>query len=638
MTSKQKQELLELLHSRLSMAKVFSKKWRKDVKKWMKDYEIDTLDEINFEDLHNKIQVPYIFSTIESALPSMFERVPNILMLQRGKLDKEFTEFADQVWDYVKERVQLEDKIEEIGMLFLITGLANLKWGWDLVTETVDGPPNIIEVKNDDGVVTGSQEIKTKIKVPVKDDPFVRWYAYDKIYFSPESRFVMDDVENEIPYIICENNLSKDEVEFTYNLKPKDEDVQLIDLTDMDIDDEIDMKSIKNVDKQKVSTYEYYGILPKKYVEDENWRPDKVYYCLFIKSDVTKPEPEEKKPINLIGNYGVPGTFHKFGEPKVLRELEQDVSLGRSRIADIRDKYGQKIAMANGTEVDEAALRRPADFTILRYIGNQPPVYLNPPPLPETIMIALSQSRQDIQMASAQLDLSRGGSQSVVNTATGQQIFAEATGKRIDRKRRKIAKFLKYLSKNLLKLCALNWEVEKFAQITDRTAEEIQQAQFIEKLARIGEDYDIRIDIESVSINKETMAAQAIALYREVKDDPNANASEALKEALKIGFGVRDFDRFLSDNVSPEQVMKVLEYFIENQIIPQELGGELAGAFGMFQQEQQLAQQGGNQPNKGGRPATDGTESIKNGMPAANSTQLTAQTAAAGQQANNIKI
>ena len=503
MATKQK-DVLTLMHSRLSLSKAFSLKWRKEVKKWLKDYEIDSLDGVDFPDLHNKMQIPYIFSTIESALPAMFERVPNVVMMQRGKLDKEVTEFADQIWDYVKERMKMEEKIEEIGMMMLITGMGNIKWGWNLVTEEVDGQPEMVDITNDDGTVIGQQEVMNKVQVPVKDEPFIKWHDFNKIHFSPESRFVMDDDENDIPYIICENTMTADEVEYEYGIKPKDEDMEKIDFEKFGPDADINEKKIVAADRERVSVYEYYGTLPKDYA-DENWRPDKVYYIAFIKSKAKAAKEVEKKPVNIIGNYGAFNKFWKFGEPKTLRELEQDISLGRSRMADIRDKYGQKIAVPQGTDFDERALKRPADFTILRYIGNTPPTYLNPPPLPETLLIGLQQSRSDIQLVSAQLDLSRGGSSSVVNTATGQQIFAEATEKRIDRKRRKIAKLIKYIAKNVLKMCADNWEVEKFAQITDSTPEEV--APLVEKLKGIGEDYDIRIDTESITINKETQSA-----------------------------------------------------------------------------------------------------------------------------------
>ena len=42
--------LLEVANSRLALSKRFTKKWIKKVKEWVKDYEIDSLDDIQSED------------------------------------------------------------------------------------------------------------------------------------------------------------------------------------------------------------------------------------------------------------------------------------------------------------------------------------------------------------------------------------------------------------------------------------------------------------------------------------------------------------------------------------------------------------------------------------------------------------
>jgi len=626
-------DFIKLLNSRVAVGKAFCKNWQKDIDKWIKDYEIDSLDDFHHPNLHNKVQVPYIFSTVESGLPSIFEQLPDIMMKQRGKLDRDFTEFAGLVWSYIAERVHLEEKIENVGTFFLIGGMGFAKWGWNLETKTVKGEPEEVEITNEDGTVIGTETQTPDIQVPVVDEPILKLQWHKNIIFSPDSVFAIDDTENQIPWFICINQMDVDEVEYLYNIKAKDDEKDEVDFKS--ISKETLKKEIHEADKHKMTTYEYYGIIPKKYAPDKDgWRYSQNYQVVFnSKRVLQKAQPIPKKPLNMIGGYGSPTKFFKFGDAKVLRKLEQDVSLGRSRIMDIRDKLGTKIAIPQGTEYNKQELKNPADYAELHFNGQQIPTYVNPPPVPETIMIALQQAREDIQMASAQLDLSRGGSQSVVNTATGQQIFAEATQKRTGRKRRKIAKFIKYITKNLLQLSGYNWDIEKFSKITDLSPEEITQKGYIDKLQRIGNDYDVDIDIQSISMNKETMSAQAIALYREIKDDESINKEEVLKEVLKIGFSIKDLDRFLTQKASPEQVMKALEFLVENQIIPPEMGGQIAGVLGQYVQQKQEAE--GLKQNQGGRPATqDPTSVVKNSMPSANQTQITAQTSASGKQAN----
>jgi hypothetical protein len=630
--------LLETLNYRLSLSTAFDKKYKEDVAVWIKDYEIETLPQAKIEDLDNIMQIPYIFSTIESNLPSIFETVPSVIMTQRGKEDREFTEFADKVWDYVATITHLEEVIEEGGQDFLIAGLGVFYYGWKLIEEEVEQEVPV-PLMNEDGTPVmdegGQPVVQTtieKVKVAVVDQPFVEALSYKNVDFSPESQFVVDDEDNKIPYIISKVTMTPDEYEERYGKAPSDESISQLDVKDLQKDTKMEDISdvIQKEDLKRVEVYHYFGTLPKKTAKDENWRSDKVYYTCFTKAEICKqPQHLKKKNFLLAGNYGANSKFHRFGEPKILRELEQDVSLGRSRIMDIRDKWGLKVWIPQGVEVDEAALKRSGDFTLLRGIGQTPPQYLTPPPPPETIMSGIEMSRSDIQMVSAQLDISRGGDQSVVDTATGQKIFQQATDKRNGRKRKKLANVIKAMAKNLLIICAENWDIETFAKITDMDAEADQEVltQYIDQLKNLGMEYDVEIEIESITTNKETMSAQAIALYRETKDDPLVNREEILKEALKIGFNKKDFERFLSGQVTPDQALATLEFFVNNGILDQASAEQIAAMLNQIFQQQAEGGQGQGRP-----PTQDPTAILEKSMEGADSTQITAQNDAAYKQ------
>ncbi|MEM3335458.1 MAG: hypothetical protein QXY47_05450 [Thermoplasmata archaeon] len=629
---KNNDELLQSLNLRRDLAKRFSKERIKEIKKWIKDYEIETILEANIKDLANKIQIPYIFSTVESGLPTIFERMPQLVITQRGRLDREISEFVAKIWDYLVERLDLESKVEDAGIMFKVIGMAHAKYGWELKTKKVVEEKEV-QIQTPDGQ-TVSQTVQQEIEVPIVNQPFVEILGYDEIYFSPESKFVVDDDDNSIPYIVLKYVKRKEEVEFQYDVELDDDEVSTIDFNKIEEDgreiDKLTEKVQGRDDFKRVELYEYYGVLTKEQANDKDWTPDKVYYIAFTKNKILDgPKEFPKKPIINLGNYGFPTKFFKFGEAKVLRELEHDISLGRSRMMDIRDKYGTKVAIPQGTEVDEAALKKPADFTIMRFTGQQPPVYVTPPPIPESIMMALQQSREDIQMASAMLDISRGGTQSVVKTATGQTIFAQASEKRLNRQKKKIAQFIKAIAKNLLTLCGYNWDEEELSRITDIPVKEIQQKGFLEKLKQIGEVYDIKIDIESVTINRETLSAQAIALYREVKDDPRVNAIEVLKHALKVGFNIEDYDRFLNEQLTPEQMMMAIQQLVQMGVLPPETAQQV-----MMMMQQQPQMPGQPQPQgEVGRPAVQSpTDILNKSMPAASPLQIAAQTRAAYKQ------
>lgn len=635
------EELLALLKTRNRLAERFGKPYTDNVTKWEKDYNISTIKDAKFENLDNQIQIPYIFSTVEGGLANLFDQFPGIVMKQRGKEDREFTDFAEQVWDYLKDKLALEEQTEDAVVYFLNNGQATTRYGWEPGWVEVDmpvmnpatGEPMVDEVGN---------PVTEKATVAIKNLPYVCVHEPKTIHFSPESHFVLDDEKNEIPYATWHQLLTADQVESYYSITPNDSELEAVKLDNMDekvLGKETQVEQAESTEELKrVKVINYVGILPKKILPEslkETYHADKVYYCAFTKERMYRqPEEITKKPLLNLGNYGLPSKFWRFGEAKVLRELEQDVSLGRSRIMDLRDRQGVKIAIPQGTEFDEVSFKRSRDYTFLRFIGNNPPAYLNPPTLPESIMVALQQSRDDIQMASAQMDISRAGDQNTVDTATGQKIFASETNKRNGKKRKKVARYLKALAKNLLILCGQNWDVEMFAKITDIPVETIKQNQWVEKLAELGEDYDVEIDIDSMGDTKETDAANALAMYREMKDSPYINQEELIKLTLKVGFKQKDSDRLLSNYVSPDTIIKVIQSLLEQGIIMPEDAQVIAEKLDAAMMQQAAP---GQQPmgagNGEGRPAVASpTEIMKNKMPGSDSTQMTAQRSAAFKQ------
>ena len=638
------EKLLALLKTRNRLAERFGKPYLDKVTKWEKDYNITTIADAKFENLDNQIQIPYIFSTVEGGLAEIFDQFPGIIMKQRGKEDREFTDFSEQVWDYLKDKLALEEQTEDAAAYFLNNGQATARYGWEPgwvevdmpVMDPVSGEPMMDETGN---------PMTQKATVAVKNLPYVCIHEPKTIHFSPESHFVLDDESNKIPYATWHQLLTKDQAEEYYGIVPNDSEMETVKLDDLDNDKvmgkETQVEQNETAQELKrVRVINYVGILPKEDLPEalkESYSADKVYYCAFTKEQMYRqPEEITKKPLLNLGNYGLPSKFWRFGEAKVLRELEQDVSLGRSRIMDLRDRQGVKIAIPQGTEFDENSFKRSRDYTFMRFIGNNPPAYLNPPTLPESIMVALQQSRDDIQMASAQMDISRGGDANTVNTATGQKIFAAATNKRNNKKRKKVARFLKALAKNLLILCGQNWDAEMFAKITDIPVEVIKQNGWVEKLAELGEDYDVEIDIDSMGDTKESDAANALAMYREMKDSPYINQEELIKMTLKVGFKQKDSERLLSNFISPDTIIKVIQNLLEQGILMPEDAQMIAEKL-----DASMATQAGpgaapnGSGNGEGRPAVASpTEIMKNKMPGTDATQMTAQRGAAYKQMN----
>jgi hypothetical protein len=637
--AKTNKELLNLLNSRLSLSLKFHESYKKEVEKALDDYNIDSFDKKNTGDLHNKLHIPYIFSTVESSLPSLFENVPNLLIEQGGRTDAQFSDYVNKTWDFIERTTDLKEVTEEVGFMFSLTGMGGATFDWEFETQEVEEvvqEPLINEmgepVLKEDGIPEMVETI-VKQEIPIVNRPYFEYKSYNQIYFSPESKFTSFDwFGDKIPYIIYKKSMNVDEVEYLYGVEVEpDEDMDISVLDDkMSIkEQDLQKAGINKTDLEKVGVYYYNGRLPKKESGDENWRPRNVYKVIFSKKKIlTEPEVVEVKPCAFAGNYGSPEKFYRFGESKALRELEEDISYGRSILSDYRDRLATKIAIPEGTEVDEVALQSPKTFQVVRFIGDRYPQYITPPPVPEVVLTALQLSKEETQMVSGQFDLSKGSTQSVVDTATGQKIFSESFEKRVDRKKKKIGKFLEALAINILPMCAQYWDEQMFAKILDIQEEELQESGFIEKLANLKELFDVKIDYNTEK-DDEAKSARVIAMFREMKDDIKINQDELIKQVIKIGFGIEDVERFLSGEMTPDELIKSIEYMMEVGLMDEQMGTQMIEQIIQAQQESE----GGDRSGIGGRPPVqDPVSIVQDQMPGSDELQMEAQADAAYKQ------
>jgi hypothetical protein len=625
-------ELTLLLNRRLQLSEKFAKNYLEDVKKWQKDYNITTVKDSNFTNLDNQIQIPYIFSTVESGSASIFEKFPQVVMKQRGKEDRQFSEFAESIWDYLNDKLGLEEKVENAAMLFLNDGQVSMRYGWEAGNINIELPaqdPTGQPITDEQG-----KPVMQKVLVPVNNLPYIELHDYRTIRFSPESTFILDDDENLIPYTIWFQTLTKEQAEERYGITINEDEMETIKLEEIE---KGDLQTTDNerldltTDLKRVLIYNYVGMLPKDKLTKEQvatYRAEAVYYTVFTKKRTLKaPVLISKKPILNLGNYGLPNKFYRFGEAKVLRELEQDVSLGRSRIMDLRDRQGTKVGVPQGTEFDEASFKKSRDYTFMRFMGNNPPLYINPPPLPETILTALNQSK----------DISRASMTNTVSTATGQKIFNSETNKRNAKKKKKIARFLRAIAKNLLILCGENWDEETMSKITDIPPEVIQQQGWKKALSELGNEYDVDIDTDTLGDSKEQDAANAIAMFRELKDSPYVNQEELIKQTMKLGFNQKDSDKLLSGFVSPETITAVIQNLLQAGVIMPEDAQVIAEKLDMIEDQKMAEQQGGTRQGEGRPPVASPTDIVKKGMPGTDAVQMSAQRSAAYKQQNQPK-
>ncbi len=551
------QELLGLLKSRLKLGKAFAKKPHEDWKKFIKAYNIDSLEALTKSiresgELRTAMQIPYIFVDVESEQPSIFDRKPELIVKGKERDDEIVGNIADSIYDYQWDKTGLEQEVESAGIYFSLIGFAAQRVLWKTKTKTVT-EKTVQPIMDEMGNQISEEEVSNTYQVPIYDDPDPITVDPFKLYFSPESVFSVEG--DKIPYMFEEKSLSPEEMRETYG---KEVDVDsTMDMKELGLDDDNEFNSgLSREDVKRAKVYEYYGNLPKEQSDDKEWEFEKEYHVVFYSKGILKQEECQytSKPYRFLGNYGLPYTFYKFGEGKALYQLERELSKRRSQMVDYGDRFANpKTVISLDTKIDEKAWKDPTAGSIARYSGQVPPQYVDPPKMPDVVNQSSNEARGDLQLVSRQLDISKGGMSSTVKTATGQTIFAQAAEKKYNRAKKKIGRFLQSVVRFMIEMGIENYDDEKIFLITDNMdqANPMVMSQIREKMKGLGSLYDIQINTESVSVNKDVIRAQAIELYEKTKGDPMVNQMEIIKNLFRVGFDEVNPEKYLNKPLLP---------------------------------------------------------------------------------------
>ena len=545
-------ELLSFLTTRLEVAKANTKGFIEEVQKCLDDYEAKETGNTQLDklDINRRYEfvIPYIFATHESMLSSIFEKAPDLIISGRGAKDEDKARKIKAVYEYLWDKIDLDSFMTNSAWWFILIGLTScdIRFKSEFREVQAIDPQTMEPMYEEDGV--------TPIMTVVYDfnDPEVWVDDPTKVYWSPDSVYSIE--ADRVPYYFREKNMDVDDIEDIYGIKvePSEE----IDIDNLDANDDDKRKKYKD-ETNRSKTYHYYGNVPKKYqsiVDEElgegTWEINREFYLCFTMSKVLHIEkrPPRQKQTRVARWYGKPHKFFGFGIGKTLRQFQKELSIRRGqqiRYADVA-AYA-KIALEASSTTDPKSLKDPRENVVITYT-DKPPSYLVPPDLSNTLVATEQKAREDAQFVSGLLDLSNGAQESrTVKTATGQTIFAEGAEKRIKKARKELGKYLRSVVIQLLKLCAQYWDEEKVMTITDEDGEEIDLEVTREDLADIDFDNDIDIDLESISVNKDVMREQVIALYDKTKDDPLVERRKIFRMLLRDGFSVRNPDSYIKE-------------------------------------------------------------------------------------------
>lgn len=539
--------LLQVLNARLDVAKRFTKEYQQSIKEWIELYEAETpkaktIEDIVDRDRRYEYTAKTIFDNVEKYRSSFFEKPPEVMYAKKGKLDEEKAEKITSAWEYLKDKTNFKQFMDDAFTYFALCGFTVGHVGYKKEVETTVG---------EDGVEYANI---------IEDDPMLEVFDHENEWFMPDSIFSPD--AKQVTYF-RKKKLSQSQVFEAFGQKV---DVDESILTE-DINEE---KETLKSELSKCGIFYYTGTLPKKqlvdYINAQNGEPAEeanseseiadlsetkdIFYVAFSKNKVLKVD---KSPIGeqtcALGRwYALPKKFFGFGLAKQLEEEQRQESIRTGQLIRYADVFAYPKLAVNlkdaGTDPKSLMDR---NNTVIPFI-DQKPDYLSPPASNGAINTMMGKNSENIQTNSGLADLSKMQESKTMETATGQTQVADSNEKRIKVAKEKYFEFLKQVIIKMFKYAQAEWQEEKVRYVTDDVGETREVVISPEDFADIDFDTDISVDFESMSINKDVIRQQSIVLYDKVKDDPIVDRKKVFKKMLKDGFGEKNPDMYIKES------------------------------------------------------------------------------------------
>lgn len=575
---KEKPSLLQLLNSRKERAEKFtSDEFIQQVKRDVEAYEakMPGISDILGKTSANRLQmalnyrydyvIPMVFTNTEAAKASLFERLPDLIIRGRGEDDDIKAMKINAVYEYLKDKLDLDTFAWTAAHWFILSGFVSSTIGY----KTEAHREKIYDEETSEVMLDemGEEVIQEAYSY---DDPTIEVDDPLKTWFAPASKFDVD--AHGVDYKVWWDALDPKDIEKMYGEKIEGN-------YEEEYSDSKDDEKIKG-DSKKCKTYFYCGQLPEDVKDDvENYSEDSEYYVIFTSNKILYLEKKKRKTYKLCRWYANPNDFFGYGYGRIGAPFQKEKSTRvgqRIRLADIAayPKYAVKNDGKNKIKPEQ--LKDPRENIIIPY-ETEVPTILQPGNLSGVVTEAEQAAESDAQAAFGLLDISSGAQESsTVKTATGQTIFAEASQRRIKQAKRIFMKFYRACLIELFKQCQDNWHEGKLITITDDEGNSQDITVTREDLKDIDFDKDIIIDAESVSVNKDVVREQMIALYDKVKDDPLIERKTIFKDMIRKGFEVSNPDRYIKKSELPVGATLVDPSTGEQYTIDE--GGELVPA------------------------------------------------------------
>ncbi len=527
---KQNKDLLEKLKKKRDLAIKFRKNtdWDGRYITGMNYYQFGVAENLVDQTLkkRKRRKANYVFSNIESMVPKIFDRLPSFQVLPRGKEDNEKAPIVEEVLRYKFQRLGIEQLFEDVIRDMLIKSLGVMKVTWET------------RLKKDN-----KAKEEDKIQAVIKDDILVEvidpWHLW---ITAGDRRF--DEAEGVFEKMLVHPN----EAEIKYG-KKFEADHSVIDSKQDDPED------VLKDEVGRVSIWQYHGILDG----------DKKVYTFTDKELLSTDEFSEhgRFPYIILPNYRQSHEFYPWSEVYQIEPLQQELIEIDNQSSEFRKRAINPKKVVKKGSIDEINMARLKDprINVIETNDINGIQWESPSLIGQDIYNMRAIKKEDIGLMTGQNELSRGGTERTVKTATGQQILFDAAQGRIRQKVRILEAAIKELLVQIQGLLAENLDKEEVVKITEN-----EEDPFVNYTKEdIQGNFDYMIDmVETMPILREKRGQLALQAFQLFANDPDFDQRLLKQKVIKLAF----------QDINAEELMKPEEQQEELPIEQQPIGGE----------------------------------------------------------------
>jgi len=513
---KSKEKLLKELVEERDLAV----QYRKDVgwdsrytNAWNYYYFGTEVDVREVEGNKKKRKANYVFSNIEAIIPKMFDRFPSFQVFPTGPDDVKKAPKLEKILKHKLQDQDIEEKWEGMARDMLVPSMGVMKITWD-----VDFQENKKAKDDEDKIESVS---KDDLDICVIDSQNFWVTAGD--HRLEKARGCFEKMM-----------LTKKEAKDTYG---KDLEARAFVVKDD--------KTGEKTKAERVIVWRYEGKMKGK---DMVWE--------FIDDEILREEERYEHgrfPYVLLPNYRSSQEFYPWSEVYNIEPLQEELLQIDNQFTEWRKRCVNPKKIVKKGNMDTINLERLKNpkINVIEAIDPSAIQWENPPMIGQDLYNIRAAKKEDIGLMTGQSEISRGGTERVVKTATGQQILFDAAQARVRQKVRAMERAIKEMLIQIQGLMAEFQDGEEFVRV-DEDSENPFEGYTKED---IQGNFDYKIDmVESAPLLRDKRAQVALDFYDRFKDDPDVDQKALKKKTIKLAYSDINAEDLIMDDEKKEMM------------------------------------------------------------------------------------